>query len=120
MRRAVHAGCMPGCHALTRDRFCEAHKKTRERDRLAPSRRGYNARWQCGRLAFLAAHPTCECPECVASGAPLMAEVVDHIKPHKGDQKLFWDKNNWQAMSKRCHDRKTAREDGGFGNTPGR
>jgi prophage lambdaSa04, HNH endonuclease family protein len=33
---------------------------------------------------------------------------------------LFWDKTNWQAMSKRCHDRKTAREDGGFGNAPGR
>jgi 5-methylcytosine-specific restriction protein A len=30
--------------------------------------------------------------------------------------KLFWDRANWRAMSKQCHDRKTAREDGGFGN----
>ncbi|MCB4811684.1 HNH endonuclease [Methylovorus menthalis] len=42
------------------------------------------------------------------------ATVVDHIKPHRGDMALFWDRNNWQAMAKECHDRKTAREDGGF------
>jgi 5-methylcytosine-specific restriction protein A len=28
--------------------------------------------------------------------------------------KLFWDRSNWQSMSKACHDRKTAREDSGF------
>jgi 5-methylcytosine-specific restriction protein A len=27
---------------------------------------------------------------------------------------LFWDSSNWQAMAKVCHDRKTARQDGGF------
>ncbi|WP_315974057.1 HNH endonuclease signature motif containing protein [Paenibacillus melissococcoides] len=41
--------------------------------------------------------------------------VVDHIKPHKGDYNLFWDPENHQPMNKRCHDRKTAKEDGGFG-----
>ncbi|WP_304879789.1 HNH endonuclease [uncultured Parasutterella sp.] len=30
---------------------------------------------------------------------------------------MFWDESNWQALCKRCHDRKTAAEDGGFGNT---
>jgi 5-methylcytosine-specific restriction protein A len=30
--------------------------------------------------------------------------------------KLFWDKRNHQALCKRCHDEKTASEDGGFGN----
>ncbi|AFR18473.1 HNH endonuclease [Burkholderia pseudomallei] len=44
------------------------------------------------------------------------ASVVDHIVPHRGDAHLFWDQSNWQAMSKSCHDRKTARENGGFGN----
>lgn len=43
---------------------------------------------------------------------------MDHIIPHRGDQKLFWDKTNWQAMSGPCHSRKTASEDGGFGNAP--
>ena len=39
------------------------------------------------------------------------ATVVDYIVPHRGDQKLFWDKSNWQPLCKACHDRKTWRED---------
>lgn len=31
--------------------------------------------------------------------------------PHRGDQKLFWDESNWQALCKPCHDRKTWTED---------
>ena len=27
--------------------------------------------------------------------------VVDHITPHRGDQRLFWDRANWQPL---CHD----------------
>jgi predicted kinase len=45
-------------------------------------------------------------------------EVVDHIIPHKGDYELFWDEGNWQTLCKRCHDVKTATEDGGFGAAP--
>lgn len=47
----------------------------------------------------------------------MLATIVDHIIPHKGNMELFWDRDNWQAMSKECHDKKTAREDGGFGNS---
>ena len=36
---------------------------------------------------------------------------VDHIIPHRGDQKLFWDKSNWQALCHRHHSMKTRRED---------
>lgn len=61
-------------------------------------------------------HPLCECEECKELNRLLPATVVDHIIPHKGDKILFWDPKNHQAMSKKCHDRKTAREDGGFGN----
>jgi len=43
------------------------------------------------------------------------ANVVDHRIPHRGDEELFWDESNWQAMAKECHDRKTAAEDGCFG-----
>ncbi|WP_197457685.1 HNH endonuclease signature motif containing protein, partial [Snodgrassella sp. CFCC 13594] len=32
------------------------------------------------------------------------ATVVDHIKPHCGDMKLFWNRNNWQSLCKGCHD----------------
>jgi 5-methylcytosine-specific restriction protein A len=59
-------------------------------------------------------HPLCE--ECKRNGRLTPATVVDHITPHKGNRELFWDESNWQALCKSCHDRKTAKEDGGFGN----
>lgn len=62
----------------------------------------------------MAEHPLCE--PCLARGIVEAAEVVDHKVPHRGNYDLFWDQTNWQSMSKRCHDRKTASEDGGFGN----
>jgi hypothetical protein len=45
-----------------------------------------------------------------------IANVVDHIIPHRGDMELFWDESNWQSMCEPCHNRKTASEDGAFGN----
>lgn len=45
----------------------------------------------------------------------MVATVVDHNIPHKGNKVLFWDVSNWQSLCKACHDAKTAREDGGFG-----
>lgn len=30
--------------------------------------------------------------------------VVDHVIPHHGDERLFWDINNLQAVSKEYHD----------------
>jgi 5-methylcytosine-specific restriction protein A len=69
----------------------------------------YNRRWQKLRAAYLASHPVCEC------GCGRAATVVDHRRPHKGDAGLMYDWDNLQAMTKPCHDAKTARQDGGFG-----
>ena len=33
--------------------------------------------------------------------------LLDRVIPHRGDQNLFWDEDNWQALCKSCHDRKT-------------
>ena len=49
---------------------------------------------------------------CDAEGLVTPSTTVDHIVPHKGDRTLFWDRTNWQALCKPCHDSKTAREDG--------
>lgn len=76
--------------------------------------RGYGWQWQRARDVYLAAHPLCA--ECRRNGIVASAVLVDHIIPHKGDQFLFWDEGNWQSLCKPCHDRKTAIEDGGFGN----
>ena len=33
----------------------------------------------------------------------MSASVVDHIKPHKGDEGLFWDTKNLQSLCSICH-----------------
>lgn len=64
--------------------------------------RGYGSRWQKARATFLQQHPLCRNHE--SRGLVVAATVVDHIVPHRGDQKLFWDTSNWQALCKQCHD----------------
>lgn len=91
-----------------------ARHTPREAIRETSTQRGYGSRWQKARMTFLARSPLCV--ECEAAGRVTAATVVDHITPHKGDQAMFWDSGNWQSMCGPCHNRKTATEDGGFGN----
>lgn len=51
------------------------------------------------------------CVKCYEEGHITMATVVDHIKPHRGDQKLFWDRSNWQPLCEHHHNVKTMTED---------
>lgn len=109
----------PMCPRLTQDGWCDEHRPKRDHSRYdskrrSAAKRGYGYKWRLAREAFLRQHPICECDECKRLGRILPAEVVDHIIPHRGDPALFWDTSNWRAMSKRCHDRKTALEDSGF------
>jgi 5-methylcytosine-specific restriction enzyme A len=76
--------------------------------RPSATRRGYGPRWRRARQAFLARHPLCVM--CAAAGRLESATVVDHIVPHRGDTRLFWNKANWQSLCGRCHASKTARE----------
>lgn len=71
--------------------------------------RGYGGRWQRYRLRFLAEHPLCAM--CEAEGRVTPATVVDHITPHHGDQRLFWDPANHQALCKPHHDGEKQREE---------
>jgi 5-methylcytosine-specific restriction enzyme A len=85
-------------------------------DRPSSAARGYGYRWQKYRAAYLAANPLCV--ECLKRGETTAATVVDHVVPHRGDQVLFWAPTNHQPLCKPDHDRKTAKEDGGFGRKP--
>ena len=76
-------------------------------NRPTAAKRGYDARWQRARLAFLQKHPLCE--ECLKGGRPVPATVVDHRIPHRGDMELFWDTNNWSALCAHHHNVKTAK-----------
>lgn len=97
-------------------------RAARERDRKADHDRTrpnsgarlYGAEWRKASADFKALHPICCTPGC---GKP--TKMVDHIKPHRGDLVLFWDRSNWQPFCWRCHSRKTAKHDGGFGNRRG-
>lgn len=84
----------------------------------------YNtARWRKLRAQVLAEEPLCRCDDhrMMAVGdagvlfgstpdAPI-STVVDHITPHRGDESLFYDRSNLRGMAKRCHDRKTSKQD---------
>lgn len=110
----------PGCGKIIDmvEGICPECKKIREQKqderRGTAAQRGYDSKWRKARTDYLKKHPLCV--ECMKEGRYTPATVVDHIKPHKCDKKLFWDKNNWQPLCKRHHDVKTAKEDGGFGN----
>ena len=111
-----------GCPELIEasNTYCDKHRIERinryekyERDQKSKKLYGY--RWQKASKYFLSHNPLCvECKK--KNNKITAATVTDHIISHKGDKKLFWDRSNWQALCKRCHDIKTAKEDGGFGN----
>lgn len=108
----------PNCPALveTGKSYCNDHDKKQrqayDRHRGTANERGYDARWRKASREFLSRAENAICAMCGLRPATL----VDHIIPHKGDMKLFWDESNWQGACKRCHDVKTDKEDGGFGN----
>ena len=102
----------PGCPELVESgqKYCERHRSLHPEGIRSASSRGYGRAWQKASKQYLAAHPLCVM--CMAKGRYVKATVVDHIKPHRGDPELFWDRDgNWQALCKRCHDRKTGLED---------
>ncbi|HFI0610336.1 TPA: HNH endonuclease [Streptococcus suis] len=90
-------------------KYCDNHKANHQLDAKSTKAKGYNAKWNKARLRYLKVHPLCV--QCNAKGRLTKATVVDHITPHRGDQELFWDQSNWQALCKSCHDRKTQTED---------
>jgi 5-methylcytosine-specific restriction enzyme A len=112
-----------GCGKLTHISYCDTHLKERkkaiyfaiDKNRESSTKRGYGSRWQKYRKIFLGSNPICT--SCKADGVLKGAEVVDHIKPHKGNYELFWDMSNWQSLCVQCHNRKSSQE-GAFNARP--
>lgn len=98
------------------ERHAKAARQASDARRGSAAERGYSYAWQRARVGFLKSHPLCRTHE--KRNEVVVATVVDHIIPHRGDKVLFWDHDNWQPLCKQCHDVKTAREDGAFGRTP--
>lgn len=103
-------------HQAIIDKRREEAKTQRDADREKPKYYSWygTARWKRERVAFLQKNPLCV--TCLAAGHLVKATVVDHVVAHKGNSRLFWDQGNWQSLCKKCHDSKTANNNGGFGN----
>ena len=78
-------------------------------DKRTAAQRGYGHKWRVARLKFLQANPLCV--YCKEDGRVELATVVNHVIPHQGDQELFWDVGNWQAVCATHHDSTIAREE---------
>lgn len=74
-----------------------------------------HARWRRARAAFLRLNRSCVATR-HAPGCDRRGTVVDHVVPRstaRNDAELrhlTWDRSNWQALSKVCHDAKTRLE----------
>lgn len=107
-----------GCNKLVEhpNVYCENHRTQylKKDNRPSAAKRGYDRTWRKYREKYLIDNQLCV--KCLKVGKVLEATVVDHIIPHKGNMKLFWDRKNHQSLCETCHNKKTASEDGGFGN----
>ncbi|HVL67188.1 MAG TPA: HNH endonuclease [Vicinamibacterales bacterium] len=118
-----------GCEERVQSGRCAKHRgqarQASDRERGSAHERGYGSHWRKRSQAFLKRYRLCgDRPAgrwpvgslCRAAGRVSVATVTDHVRPHKGDQDLFWDElGNWQALCRDCHNAKTATLDGGFG-----
>lgn len=77
-----------------------------QRSRLEYRRWYSTARWRKSRDWFLSLNPLCK--HCELEGYTTAATEVDHRVPHRGDEQLFWDCDNWSPLCQSCHSRKTA------------
>lgn len=93
IRPPVHRPAHLGARQITKRQTFDSIDQRRE----SSTKRGYGYQWQKARKAFLAVNSVCV--TCRAQAAT----VVDHIRRHNGDQTLFWDQLNWQALCATCH-----------------
>lgn len=77
--------------------------------RETASKRGYSSAWQRARKGYLQKHPLCI--YCLKENRTTASDTIDHIIPHKGNKKLFWDSSNWQALCALCHNSTKRREE---------
>ena len=115
--RALRLCLHPGCGELTREGYCQKHKRPQ-----APRRE--SAEWHHWyrlpiwvndlRPAQLLREPYCrECARIYPPGDPrrrTRATEVDHVIPHRGIWARFIDRRNLQSLCHRHHSIKTMQE----------
>jgi len=81
-----------------------AAQESRDRDARLAWRSWYKtARWQRLRWDVLV-RDLFTCRMCgLVGGSDTSKLVADHIRPHRGDEALFWDASNLQCLCSGCH-----------------
>ena len=112
----------PGCGVVVERGYCPEHvppdrRQLRDERQGNSNDRGYTYRWYTRARLFRQHYPLCgqrpegQSPvmsECWEAGRAVIADLVDHVVPHKGNPTLFWDElHNWQSLCEECHARKT-------------
>jgi 5-methylcytosine-specific restriction enzyme A len=107
----------PGCGVLVQWGRCSEHARTIDRARGTARARGYSKRWDRRAAVFKRLYPLCGMrpnglraigSRCQEEGRTTIAELVDHVIPHRGNPTLMWDERNWQSLCRACHSAKTA------------
>lgn len=100
-----------GCkNKITRAGRCEDHQRAAKELGARPAYHQLYANpvWKVLRDGVLNLYPLCV--KCEKEGKVTIANVVDHMTPHRGDLQLFLDPLNLRPLCQSCHSLKTAFE----------
>ena len=104
---ALRLCAAPGCMTRVRSGRCHVHRPKEADRRNVDVRRLYRTpRWAALRQQLWRADPLCV--ECAKAGRIEPWTDLDHIVPHRGDLRLFWDVRNLQGLCASHHAAKTA------------
>ena len=86
-------------------------KRRDQRSDAAETYRGWykTKEWYAARAATLRDHPLCGM--CLLQERVSASVIVDHIKPHRGDRKLFFDRANLWGLCQPHHDATKQRQE---------
>src|SRR5689334_8855121 len=106
---AAKSPCViPGCgqHAQYRGR-CSTHMKGMEQERPnVDARKWYHTRrWELLKAQVRAEEPCCGM--CLTEGQAVPGTQTDHIVPHRGNEALFFNRQNLQNLCEHHHSLKT-------------
>ena len=110
--RALQYCSVPTCREKVPSGRCPTHQQQAraQETRYQHGATGYGRQWRKARAQYFSDPAHVLCVTCQVAGKVVLAEELDHIVPHRGDQALFWDRTNWQGLCRTHHAEKTARE----------
>lgn len=98
-------------------RTATQHRREADKQRGSAYQRGYTRQWEKAAAQFKLEFPLCGMrpgnrrpvmSRCFDEGRSAEVFAVDHVVPHRGDMRKFWDRaGNWQSLCLACHNAKS-------------